>query len=234
MAMQELLELLYPPRCLGCQLPGCQICPRCESELESFIKVPRVAGKPLYSALHYNEASSHLILAAKESNDRAAARYLAALTSMRFARLHREIPRTSYLLVPIPSSRAADFRRGFAHMTVLAKLIARAVESEHHVSCSVSPLLLPTRKVADQSELSARDRALNMNLAFTVNPKGRIPRSGAGIIVVDDLVTTGSTITEAIRALKVANFEPDALLSACVAGRFLTNKISRSIRVDTR
>ena len=119
-------------------------------------------------------------------------------------------------------------------MTVLAKLIARAVESEHNVPCSVSPLLLPTRKVADQSELSARDRALNMNLAFTVNPKGRIARSGAGIIVVDDLVTTGSTITEAIRALKVANFEPDALLSACVAGRFLTNKISRSIRVDTR
>jgi predicted amidophosphoribosyltransferase len=60
-----------------------------------------------------------------------------------------------------------------------------------------------------------------MNLAFTVNPKVRIARSGAGIIVVDDLVTTGSTITEAIRALKVANFEPDALLSACVAGRFL-------------
>jgi ComF family protein len=227
MAMQELLELLYPPRCLGCQLPGCQICPRCESELESYVKVPIVAGVPLYSALQYNEPSSHLILAAKESNDRAAARYLASLMAMRFARLHRELPRTNYYLLPIPSSRAADFRRGFTHMYVLTKLVARAIESEYKIPCNVAKLLVPTRKVSDQSTLSARERALNMNQAFTVNPKVRIPRSGAGIIVVDDLVTTGSTIAEAIRALKVANFEPDALLSACVAGRFLANKIGR-------
>jgi ComF family protein len=227
MAMQELLELLYPPRCLGCQLPGCQICPSCESELESYLKVPIVAGAPLYSALHYNEASSHLVLAAKESNDRAAARYLASLMAMRFARLHREIGAESYLLAPIPSSRAADFRRGFAHMQVLAKLVAQSIHSEYHLPCNVAPLLIPTRKVSDQSALNAHERALNMNQAFTVNPKIRIPRSGAGIIVVDDLVTTGSTVAEAIRALKVANFEPVAVLSACVAGRFLMNKISR-------
>jgi predicted amidophosphoribosyltransferase len=147
--------------------------------------------------------------------------------AMRFARLHREIGAESYLLAPIPSSRAADFRRGFAHMQVLAKLVAQSIHSEYHLPCNVAPLLIPTRKVADQSALNARERALNMNQAFTVNPKIRIPRSGAGIIVVDDLVTTGSTVAEAIRALKVANFEPVAVLSACVAGRFLMNKISR-------
>lgn len=184
--------------------------------------------KPLYAALHYNEISSHLILSAKESNDRAAARYLASLIAMRFNRLHRELGFTRYLLVPIPSSKKADKRRGYSHTVLLGKLVAREVQRNLALSCRVERWLSPNRSIADQSALSARERRSNIHGAFTARPE--MEGEGAGIILIDDLVTTGSTMGEGIRALKMAFCEPDALLSACLAGRFLTNKIGPSLQ----
>jgi ComF family protein len=225
--LDEILSLLYPTSCIQCTASGPTICPRCESELDSCRELFTVGKVPLYSALYYNEAAAHLILSAKEDNNRAAAKYLAAMITMRFGRLHREHGFERYALIPIPSSRSADYRRGFAHTVVLSRLAAQSITSEYGVRVFVNPILTPTRKVADQSQLGASARAINLEGAFTVKRAGAISSLDAGIIVLDDLVTTGSTISEAIRALRAAELEPISCLSACVAGRFLTNKIGR-------
>jgi len=73
--------------------------------------------------------------------------------------------------------------------------------------------------------LTAAQRRENMSGALSSSP-GQV-RGADGIILVDDLVTSGSTMGEALRALRAGSYEPDALLSACVAGRFLANKIGR-------
>ena len=231
MILDEILSLLYPTSCIQCGQSGPTICPRCESDLLTSRSVFTLRGVPLYSALQYNEAASHLILAAKENNDRTAAKYLAGLMAMRFGRMHRENSYDQYFFIPVPSTRAADYRRGFAHTVVLSKLVSQEIAREHGVRAEVQPFLIPARKVLDQSRLNARERAINLDHAFQVK-KGRENRirgvgPEVGIIVIDDLVTTGSTISEAIRALQRAHYEPSALLSACVAGRFLTNKIAR-------
>jgi ComF family protein len=225
MALHDLLSLLYPTSCLLCNTGSLMLCPRCEPLLWSCTDVYRLHDLNLYSSLHYNEASSRLILAAKEDNDRAAARYLAELMAIRFSRVHRELCRESYLLVPVPSSHAADKRRGYQHMVILARLAAQRISLDYGVSCRVEPVLMPARKVADQSQLTAVQRRENMREALRLKP-GKV-RGEAGIILVDDLVTSGSTMGEALRALRVGSYEPDALLSACVAGRFLVNKIGR-------
>ena len=225
MALNDLLALLYPTSCLLCSKGEVTLCPHCEPLLWSCTDLYRLHGLDLYSALHYNEASAHLILAAKEDNDRAASRYLAELMANRFGRVHREMSRESYLLVPVPSSRAADKRRGYEHMVILAKLAARKIALDYDVHCRVAPVLVPVRKVADQSRLTAAQRRENMSGALRLRPG--LTRGDEGIILVDDLVTSGSTMGEALRALRAGSYEPDALLSACVAGRFLVNKIGR-------
>jgi len=225
MALHDLLSLLYPTSCLLCSQGDVTLCPQCEPLLWSCTDIYRLHGLDLYSALHYNEASAQLILAAKEDNDRAASRYLAELMAMRFARAHRELCRRSYVLVPVPSSRAADKRRGYQHMVILARLAAQRISLEYGVSCRVEQALVPVRKVADQSRLTAAQRRENMSGALSSSP-GQV-RGAEGIILVDDLVTSGSTMGEALRALRAGSYEPDALLSACVAGRFLANKIGR-------
>ena len=231
MSFAEIRSLLYPTQCVACGSGNTEICPRCEGSLVTFRNVATLHQIPLYSALHYNETSAHLILAAKESNDRASARYLASLMAMRFNRIRRDLPFDRYLLIPIPSSKKADRRRGFAHTLVLSQILAKEITRSMGVSCRVLPLLSPTRSIADQSGLNARERITNIQGAFLAHSKGKVARGrGEGIIVVDDLVTTGSTMGEALRALKVGFYEPDALLSACVAGRFLANKIGTSLQ----
>jgi ComF family protein len=224
--LEEILAMLYPPSCIQCGLRGPTICARCEVDLDSCRTISYISRVPLYSALHYNEAASHLILAAKEDNNRAAAKYLAGLIAMRFGRLHRELGYSEYAFIPVPSSRAADYRRGFAHTVVLSRLAAELIVREYGVKVLVWPVLRPIRKVADQSQLGASARAKNLDGAFGVKARPVIPALGTGIIVIDDLVTTGSTISEVIRALRAAQIEPISSLSACVAGRFLTNKIA--------
>lgn len=228
MLFDEIRALLYPTSCISCGSGNREICSRCESELTSFREIAIVHHKPLYSALQYNETSAHLILAAKENNDRASARYLATLMAMRFSRIHRDLHCEKYLLIPIPSSRKADKRRGYEHMVILAKLVAKNISQELAIDCTVVRSLSPVRHVEDQSGLTAQERSANIHGALLakelVAKKGEYS-AGVGIILIDDLVTTGSTMGEAIRALNVASCEPDALLSACVAGRFLTNKI---------
>ena len=225
MALHDLLALLYPTSCLLCTKGDVTLCPQCEPLLWSCTDVYRLHGLDLYSSLHYNEASAHLILAAKEDNDRAASHYLAELMAIRFSRVHRKLCRRSYLLVPVPSSRTADKRRGYEHMVILAKLAARRISTDYEVRCRVAPVLVPVRKVADQSRLTAAQRRENMSEALRLRPG--LTRGDEGIILVDDLVTSGSTMGEALRALRAGSYEPDALLSACVAGRFLVNKIGR-------
>ena len=224
MALDEIRALLYPTTCISCGTGNREICPRCESSLTSFRDIAVIHHTPLYAPLHYNETSAHLILAANENNDRACARYLASLMAMRFSRIHRDLQYGKYLLIPIPSSKKADKRRGYEHMVLLAKLVAKNISQELAIECTVSLSLSPVRHIEDQTGLTARERSSNIHRALIGKPK--VPPIGTGIILVDDLVTTGSTMGEAIRALKVVSCEPDALLSACVAGRFLTNKIS--------
>jgi ComF family protein len=232
--VSEILTLLYPVQCVSCGRGDREICVSCESSLISFRSVINLHGKPLYSSLHYNEISAHLVLSAKESNDRAAARYLAALMAMRFGRIHRDLGYEGYegyVVVPIPSSKKADKRRGYAHMVLLSRLVAREIRRSQNLPCRALSLLSPSRPIADQSMLTARERVENVQGALRA--KSGVDLAGRGIVLVDDLVTTGSTMGEAIRALNVGGYDPDALLSACVAGRFLANKIGRSAQGES-
>ena len=74
------------------------------------------------------------------------------------------------------------------------------------------------RKVKDQSGLSATERQQNLAGAFAVTEAfdSQIP-----IIVIDDVITTGNTLREAIRALKERNLTVLGAATACASRRRL-------------
>jgi predicted amidophosphoribosyltransferase len=80
------------------------------------------------------------------------------------------------------------------------------------------PMLSITKKVIDQSGLSETKRNANLFGAFEVVKPFR-PTSA--IIIIDDVITTGSTLREAVRALKERNLTVLGAATACASQRRL-------------
>jgi predicted amidophosphoribosyltransferase len=100
--------------------------------------------------------------------------------------------------VPIPSAAGAVRRRGFDATASMARLAARRLRVRYSVT--VRSALTQRRRVADQAGLDAAARHENLAGAFRL----RRPISTGAAVLVDDLVTTGSSLTEAARVLRAA------------------------------
>ncbi|UXY27931.1 ComF family protein [Streptomyces sp. HUAS TT20] len=113
---------------------------------------------------------------------------------------HGDVP---VLLVPVPSARWAVRARG--HDPV--RRIALAAASELRRSgtpARVATVLRQRRAVADQSGLDTRQRLRNLAGALEVAPGGARLLLGGRVVLVDDLMTTGASLTEAARAVREA------------------------------
>jgi predicted amidophosphoribosyltransferase len=110
-------------------------------------------------------------------------------------------------VVPVPPSPAARRRRGG---DPVGELAGRAVAAVRGPPPGERSRLVLTRglghgrRVADQSRLSRTERRENLHGALVVRPRHAGPLAGATVVVVDDVVTTGATLREAARALRVA------------------------------
>lgn len=96
------------------------------------------------------------------------------------------------MLLSVPLHARRKWRRGFNQSDLLCRPLAR------WLGCSYSPLALSRlRATAVQHHLSARRRTQNVKNAFRLE----LPVAGRHIVVVDDVVTTGSTVAEISRLL---------------------------------
>jgi len=68
----------------------------------------------------------------------------------------------------------------------------------------VAACLRPVRRLADQSRLDHRERALNLAGAYAVRARWADRVAGSRVVLVHDVVTTGATLAEAARAVRAA------------------------------
>jgi predicted amidophosphoribosyltransferase len=207
--LAELVDLVLPSHCVVCDRAGPCWCPGCRPAGRCEI-VALAHGPSVYAAAEYADGLRTALLSYKERGMRGLAGPLAdhlsdAVAAARRAQPDGEPP----VLVPVPSARAAARQRGGDHVRRLARLVARQARFE------VAPLLRLTGRVADSAGLSADQRASNLD-----HRMGARPVDGAGaarsVIVVDDILTTGATLTEAHRALRSAGWP---VLAGAVIGR---------------
>ena len=105
------------------------------------------------------------------------------------------------LLIPVPLHSRRLRERGFNQAELLGKVVA-----EHTAIPMANHLLIRTRYTEAQSRLHARNRAANLNNAFTAPEKLANPPF-RHIALIDDVVTTTATASAATRALLTAGAE---------------------------
>jgi predicted amidophosphoribosyltransferase len=229
-----LVDLVLPRTCAGCGIPGSMFCPRCAALLAR----PRPAEPrrfpwgfpPTVAAGAYAGPVRPAVLAFKERGRSELAVPLGAALALSVAALLAAVPGPPMpvVLVPVPSSREALRSRGRDHVR---ELTARAVVELRAAGVPASETRLLTRRgrARDSAGLSAPQRRANLAGTFVCSAA---PPAGALLVLVDDVVTTGATLTEAAAVLGTAgSVNGVPVLAAVVAA---TPRADRERRSGTR
>jgi predicted amidophosphoribosyltransferase len=157
------------------------------------------AGLPAPTATApYDGVLRKVILAHKEEGHYALARPLgeALARSVRSA-LGEE--RAAWLC-PVPSTPATVRRRGHDPLRRMAITGVKELQRQGY-DVRLADALAVVRRPVDQAGLSAGERAANLAGAFAARSRWAERLTDQTILLVDDVLTTGSTLTEAARAL---------------------------------
>jgi predicted amidophosphoribosyltransferase len=213
--LRGLVDLVLPAECAGCGAAGSRCCPACRGQLlegrpELWRPSPVPDGfPPTWSVLPYAGVARACIVAWKDEDRADLTSLLAHLVLRGVAAALSATPEwsgavgrgTPVLLVPAPSSPGSTRRRGRAPVGDLTRLACGAAGERH---LSALPALRLTRGVRDQAGLDRVQRRDNLSGAMGVRRRHAATVDGAVVVVVDDVVTTGATLTEAVRALSSA------------------------------
>lgn len=193
--LDSLIELLFPPRCAGCARLGALLCPVCRAELVPYpegshqladaldqVRIAFIFQSPLREAVHEF----------KYRGVRRMSQPLGALLAAHLAA--RPLAVDALLAVPLHPDRQAE--RGFNHAEALAAEVARTLGLP-----LINGDLARIRATEQQARLDARGRRENMRGAFAWRGSAPPPRR---ILLVDDIVTTGSTLGACAEALRAA------------------------------
>jgi ComF family protein len=219
-----LLNLLYPESCLVCSAPVARlqdrgicpacwqralrlritgaVCPSCGIPYQSFAEEPaHLCGKcilslPPYSGArafgYYSSELSRMVQALKFSGRRDLAPLLAPLLASTFLEFWQ--PEDVDLIVPVPLHPNRKKERGFNQAALLGRALARLLG----MPCE-DRVLRRARSTPPQVGLSDAERARNVAGAFVCRRPDRI--RARRLLLVDDVMTTGSTAASAASAL---------------------------------
>lgn len=194
-----ILNLLYPPRCAVCHgllQPGSRaVCPACGRALSRTFGGVRTgtAFSVCVSPLSYRDAVRDAVIALKFHGKTSGV----PLFGQRMAECVRENLADAYDFVTwVPISRKRLRSRGYDQAELLAKALA---------DCLDAPLVRTLRKRADNPAQSGianpQRRAENVRGVYTAVPEAC---AGKRVLLVDDVITTGSTLESAAQALRCA------------------------------
>jgi ComF family protein len=218
-AGRALADIVYPPACLACGgaigTPR-GLCARCWAGLRfierpfcerlgtpfaldhglSLVSPAALADPPVYARARavalYDDTARALVHRLKYGDRLDTARALGEMV----ARAGAELARECDVIVPVPLHRTRLWWRRYNQAMELARPVAAASGKP------LDPFLLArVKRTATQVGLSRDQRGRNLQGAFRVPPEARPRLEGRRVLLVDDVITTGSTANAAARVL---------------------------------
>jgi ComF family protein len=226
MSLKKLLSLpinlLLPPRCGGCRVVVERdnvLCPKCWADLNRLgqnicaccgipfaapMPVDTLCGKCLAkppafdrarAVFDYDGTGRDLVLALKHADRGHLARMIGGWMAPIVLDLARDQP---IWLLPVPLHWSRLWQRQYNQSMLLAQSIQRHLNSDKKIDL-IDDLLIRHRATAPQGSPGAKDRAQNVKNAFQLHRPERL--NNQHLILVDDVMTTGSTVNEIAQLL---------------------------------
>lgn len=221
-AVRGLINAILPPQCLACDAlvaTSGSLCSECWADAK-FITAPHcsicgvpysfdpgsdavcgacIRARPQYdrarAVLRYDDLGRRLVVAFKYGD-----RTHSAPTFGRWlARAGAGLIADADLVAPVPLHRLRLMRRRFNQSAMMAQAICRSATDQDLQF--VPDLLLRHRHTPSQAGLNAAQRRRNVRNAFAVNSRRTSQIEGRRILLVDDVFTTGATVSECSRVL---------------------------------
>ena len=218
-AWRAALDVVLPPLCLGCQARLTDhdaLCPACWRQVD-FIRPPLCdrLGLPMPY-----DVGGQMISGAAAADPppydraRAVARYDGQMRDLihgfKFHDTHdarrlfgnwlvqagRELTETADVIVPVPLARFRLLSRRFNQAQILAAEIGQRTKLP-----VASLVLIRSRATVRQIGLTRGERRKNVSGAFSVRPRAISQIAGKSVLLVDDVITTGATVSAAAKAL---------------------------------
>ncbi|MGR2753230.1 ComF family protein [Agromyces arachidis] len=194
-AILDALALLLPVDCAGCGAPDRPVCDACRAALAPVpfaVARPAVGGPgrpPVAAGLEYAGVAARVIRSMKDGQRTDAAPALApALRAALAAACAAAGPSAARLeIAVVPSTAAARRERGYEPVRLLLR----------RAGFRAGEVLRADDRRLDQAGLGREAR--RANAAWSMRPAGRL--DGRAFVLVDDVVTTGATLAEAVRAI---------------------------------
>ena len=237
--IQTAIDLIYPPRCIGCAdmvgesfglcgpcwrdtpFTGGAMCDRCSQPLlgeasddeelicDACLEAPP-PWKSARSALLYKGRARRLVMALKHSDRQDIARPAAQWMARAGADLLQD---RAALLVPIPLHWSRMMRRRYNQSV----LLARGVAFHSGVPLGADVLVRP-RATRSLGHRTRAERLAELSGAIAANPRRRSQITGRKVILVDDVMTSGATMDAASQAcLEAGASQINVLVLARVA-----------------
>lgn len=196
-----LLDIIFPRHCVGCQKLGKFFCDNCAKTIRFYDPAVHEGIDQIddvFILAHYDGVIREAIKEIKYQGIFAINLELAEMIRKNF----RHKFNFDYL-VPVPLSQKRLAQRGFNQAEKLAKYLGMA---------PVLNCLTRTRDTKPQFDLKFKERKENVRGAFTTR---HLLPANCCVCLVDDVATTGATVSECARALRAAGAK--AVFAICVA-----------------
>ena len=209
----SLIDFVFPKKCVGCHSEGQYLCQGCKAKIV-LIQKPfcpichRITPEGQYCPRHRKtfNLTGVIIAAYYESPLKEAiqiSKYQKVYTlyeelaEILLQRLVQGLPRGRLILCPMPLHRIKKLSRGFNQAEILTKLLASELE------IPILAGLVRTKNTQAQTLLSKNERFNNVKDAFQFHGDP-IKIKEKTILLIDDVVTTGATLSAAAAPLQLA------------------------------